>query len=232
MSCKKDFFKVVIILMAIISIAVGWFHFYNILIKADFIRKELLNSTRYADVAKYCDNPDIYWQLYIIFESVGTILTFVEIYYVILEMKEDKHIECKCFGKTFILILLLYLTAAFPSAILEILHQDLCICKGTFSLDTTIWRDDVRVIARNFLVGISVIMFQVLLHLTLLYRGIRRIGMLLTWLIRQKSYTCCEEQGCDECNNHTGCFAISLSLAIGYTAVFITGTVFMFCKTS
>lgn len=226
-SCRKEFCKVLTIFLTIVDVAIGWVKCYQMFLE---MSEQNENKTTSSASAKHspCENLDIYWYFYIIFESIGTVLAAVEIYCLGVEIREDNKLYHKCFGKAFVLIVLIYMLSAFPSAILEIFYRDLCVCKGTFSLN--VWKHEVRDIAKAFLGGASVIMLQILFHLTEIYTRLRRLGRLIGTIFWCCSYAPNEEetgQGC--CEGNMVCFMVSMLLAVAYIAVFVTETVYIFC---
>ncbi|XP_052785153.1 uncharacterized protein LOC128220695 [Mya arenaria] len=240
----KIILKIVTIVLIILDIAVGWFKFYQ---------------TFYEITTKdvFCERSDLYWQLFAVFEGSGTILAVAEIYYIVREIKKDRCCHDECFGRTFILIVLIYLLSVIPGSILEIIFRELCVCSGSFSVEG--WRRNTRDVAKGFLSGISVILMQVILHLTEIYYRGRRLWTLCTTMamccrfapkdndgeggkntnVKNASECSCDDStsaddddddddGC--CKGVMMCFVISLILVFVFIALYVVEILYIFCE--
>ena len=223
--CCKTFFKVLTIILAIMDIGVGWFKFHELYFETVEIERELDHASEVLQ--SECSNPQLYWKIYAPFESIGTILGVIEIYYLVREIIEDKHIFNKCFNRTFFLVVFIYVFAVFPSTILDIVFRDRCICHEGFSWN--IWQAEVRDFFKGFLGGVSVIFLQILLHLTEIFYRARRVWRFIGSFIFCVKYKEKDEEGEEE-HKILPCFVISIILVICYAALFTAEIVFIFCN--
>ena len=226
--CCKTFFKVLTIILALMDIAVGWYKFYELY--RDTVKLDNEFDQASAGLQADCGNPQLYWKVYVPFEVLGTIFTFMEIYYIIREIKEDKCLFNQCFSRTFYLIVAIYIFSIFPATILDIIFMDKCVCHEGFSLNVV--TQELRDFFKGFLSGASVVLFQVLVHMTEIFYRVRR-----TWRFVKSGIFCCKRTP-DEDNmkKHEApwkvqlCFVISLILFMCYLALFTADMVFIFCN--
>ena len=218
--CCKQFFKILTIILALVDIGIGWYWFYDI-----YHEVWHLEHDDPDDITSDCPNPKIYWIIYIPFESIGTILACIEIYYLIKELKKDKSLFNECFSRAWFLVVAIYIFALFPTSILDIIFRSKCICGSGFSVEE-LWRDEVRDFMRGFVGGVSVLFLTILVHIAEFYSRIRRLCKLI------KSCLFCMRlvPDDDEVKKPLPCFIISALLFFGYLAVFVTEIVYIFCK--
>lgn len=215
--CCKNFFKILTIFLALVDIAVGWWKFYELYHEAWHLEHD-------SDmVTAECQNPRVYWIAYIPFESIGTILAFAEIYYLIKELRKDKSLLDECFHRAWFVVLFIYFFAIFPSSILDIIFRDRCICNGDFSLN--VWQSETRDLVKGVTGGLSVIFLQIILHLAEIFYICRRV-----WRLFGSCFSCIKIAPDAKVKKPMRpCFFISLLLAVCYAAVFITEIVYIFC---
>lgn len=212
-SCCKTFFKILAVFLAIVDIGVGWFTFYQWF-------EEIPGLTYVPE----CRDPSLYWKIYVPFEAIGTILGFFEIYYLIKEINKDKSLFDQCFSRAWFLVVAIYIFAAFPSSILAIIYRDRCVCSDGFSV--TVWESELSDFVKGFTGGASVICLQILIHFAEVYRRLRRFWELITgYVFCMKTAPDCE----NDCEKPVICFIISIILAVGYTALYVTEIIFIFC---
>ena len=228
MACCKTCFKVFVIILCFLDIGVGWFKFYQIYEETNHLVEELKTTTN-SELKQDCPNPQLYWKIYVGFEALGTILCVIEIYFLILEIKEDKSLFNACFSRAWFLIVAIYLFAVFPSSIVDIIYRDNCICYEGFSFHE--WSSDVRDFFRGFLGGASVICLQILFHLTDLYTKFRRFCDVCCLCKDAKEEDDAEPKPKSKhcCTKGRLCFSISFVLLFIFIALFITEIVFIFC---
>lgn len=216
--CCKQFFKIFTIFLAVADIGIGWYKFYD-------IYHEVWHLEQDSDVVQSnCRNPKSYWIAYAPFESIGTILAIIEIYFLIKEIRRDKSLFNECFSRAWFLVVAIYIFAVFPSSILDIVFRDRCICSGGFSLNE-VWKSEVRDFFRSFVGGASVIFLSILVHLAELYYRIRRLWRFVGNCLFCIQFAPDEDEG----RKPLPCFIISFLLALGYTALFVTEVVYIFC---
>ena len=221
MACGKNCFKILTIIIALADIVVGWFKFYQIYHETGHLEQDLVDAN--PILQNECSNPQLFWKVYVSFNSLGTILTCFEIYYLIKEIKTDKRMFNKCFSRAFFLVVAIYFLKVFPISILNIVYRDKCVCFEGFSI--SVWQTEVRDFFKSFLGGVSVICLQIILHLAEIYIRLRRIGRFIKTFV-----FCVEFLPDEEIDGRTlPCFIISIVLVTCYTALFLTEIVFIFC---
>ena len=214
--CCKQFFKILTIILALVDIGIGWYWFYDIYHEVQHLEHDNV-------VDSDCTNPKMYWIIYIPFESIGTILACIEIYYLIKELKRDKSLFNECFSRAWFLVVAIYIFALFPTSILDIIFRNKCICGTGFSL-TEVWRDEVRDFMRGFVGGVSVLFLSILVHVAEVYYRLRRLCKLIGSCL-----FCMKFAPEDEGKKPLPCFIISFLLFFGYLAVFVAEIVYIFC---
>ena len=226
--CCKTFFKILTIFLALVDIGIGWWKFYEIYHEAWHLEHE---SHSVSDATRSeCQNPRVYWIVYIPFESMGTILAVFEIYYLVKEVKKDKSMFNECFSRAWFVVVAIYIFSIFPSSILDIVFRDKCVCNGGFSVN--VWQSEVRDFSKGLIGGLSVIFLQILLHLAEAYYRIRRVWRFFATCLFCMKFAPDEEMDKPCCQGTLPCFVISLVLAICYTAVFVAEIVYIFCVES
>ena len=148
---------------------------------------------------------------------------FISVYFLLREIRKDRSLFNECFSKAWSLVVAIYVFSVFPSSILNIIYRDRCVCSDGFSLNA--WRDEARDLFKSF-TGASVIFLQILLHFAEIYYRFRRLWRFIgTYVFCMKVIPDKDETG----RNPLICFVISVFLAVGYTALFMTEIMFIFC---
>ena len=136
----------------------GWYKFYELY--RDTVKLDIEFDQASPSLQAECGNPQLYWKVYVRFGGLGTIFTFMEIYYLIREIKEDKCLFNQCFNRTFYLVIAIYILSVFPAAILDIIFMDKCVCHEGFSLNV-VWQE-LRDISKVFLAVSALYSFKFL----------------------------------------------------------------------
>ena len=225
MACNKIFFEILTIGFAILDIVVGWYKFSEFYRETLILEHELYNA---SIVQQHdCQNPELYWKIYLPFEVIATILGFFEIYYLIMEIRTNQEMFEKCFNEAFFLVVAIYIFAVFPSSILDIVFRDKCVCHEGFSFQ--LWQTEVSAFFKGFLGGVSVMFLQIILHTADIFYECRRLWEFLETYLFCCNFTTYEEVHDPSCQGVHSCFVISTVLAICYTLLFIIETIFIFC---
>ena len=224
MTTCKNFFKILTVVLALLDVGVGWYKFYELYHESGHLAEEIdsANSVLQND----CHNPQLYWKIYVVFQAIGTILAGFEIYYLIREVKKDKRMFEECFGRAWCLIVAIYLFAVFPSTIVDILYLDKCVCADGFSFSE--WRAEVRDFFKGFLDGVSVILLQIILHLTEGYVMVRKLGRFIGTCLYCVKYAP-KIEAAELPWKKRWAFRVGIILAICYAALFVTEILFIFC---